>query len=91
MFRRLTSIPPALRTLTDPSRDGAQTLTSDQIPDWQRDNRHIVRGYRPGRADNLVSSLTSMHNETCNIYTHLIGALLLPIIASGSMNVLAHP
>jgi adiponectin receptor len=91
MFRILTSIPSIMRTLTDPSRDGVQTLTWEQIPHWRRDNRHIVKGYPPGKAKYLATSLTFLHNETCNIYTHLIGALLLPIVAFGYMNVLTHP
>jgi adiponectin receptor len=80
-------------TLPDPSKNGTKTLTWDEIPDWQRDNRYIVRGYRPGRADYLevLTSLTFLHNETCNIYSHLIGALLLPIIAFCTMNFLGLP
>ncbi|KAL1583124.1 hypothetical protein WHR41_08258 [Cladosporium halotolerans] len=58
----------------------AQTLTvlwRDLAP-WQQDNQHIHSGYRP--ASNSYSrsfaSLSHLHNESVNIYTHLVGALL---------------
>lgn len=37
----------------------------------------------------IFGSLTFIHNETCNIYTHLIGALLLPLVATVSVQYLA--
>lgn len=58
----------------------ARTLTvlwHDLAP-WQQDNQHIHSGYRP--ASNSYSrsfaSLSHLHNESVNIYTHLVGALL---------------
>ena len=81
----------ATKTGTGSLKVRARTLTWDEIPDWQRDNRHIITGYRSGRANYLetLTSLTFLHNETCNIYTHLIGALLLLVIATSSMEVLS--
>lgn len=77
----------------DPPKAGARTVTWHEVPEWQRDNRYILSGYRPGKADYLdvLTSLTFLHNETCNVYTHLIGALLLPLIATASMKVLSEP
>ena len=71
----------------------ASTVTWDEIPEWQRDNKHILSGYRTERADYLeiLTSLTFLHNETCNVYTHLVGALLLPLIATTYMRVLSEP
>jgi hypothetical protein len=37
-----------------------------------------------------LESLTSIHNETCNIYTHLIGVLLIPSTPS-SLSKLVNP
>lgn len=60
-----------------------RTVTLHDIPKWRRDNKYILTGYRL-EADNLqaVKSLTFLHNETCNIYTHLVSAILLPFFAS---------
>ncbi|KAF5643221.1 mPR-like GPCR [Fusarium sp. NRRL 52700] len=60
-----------------------RTVTQHEIPEWRRDNKYILAGYRPLEADYLqvMKSLTFLHNETCNVYTHLIGAVLLPLFA----------
>lgn len=69
---------------TAPPRAEAQTVTWHEVSEWQRDNKYILSGYRPEKADYLeiFTSLTFLHNETCNVYTHLLGALLLPLIAT---------
>lgn len=83
-----TMKPPATR----PSAE-ARTVTWHEIPEWQRDNEYILSGYRPEKADYLeiLDSLTFLHNDTCNVYTHMIGALLLPLIAIAFMQVLSKP
>lgn len=70
-----------------------RTVTWHEISEWQRDNRYILSGYRPEKADYLATftSLTFLHNETCNVYTHLVGALILPLIATALMRVLSEP
>ena len=64
-----------------------------EISDWQRENKYILGGYRPEQADYkaILASLTFAHNETCNVYTHLIGALLLPLVATATMQYLGEP
>jgi adiponectin receptor len=49
-----------------------------EIDPWQQDNHYIISGYRPASNSYIksFSSLSYLHNETVNIYTHLIGALL---------------
>jgi adiponectin receptor len=49
----------------------------DDLPHWQRDNHHIHTGYRPASSSFLVSfqSLSYLHNESVNIYTHLLPGL----------------
>lgn len=71
----------------------ARTTTWHEIPERQRDNKYILSGYRLEKADylDIVTSLTFLHNETCNVYTHLVGALLLPLIATTFMRVLSEP
>lgn len=58
----------------------------DEIPSWQQDNEYILSGYRQatGCFKTCVESLGYAHNETINIYSHLIGAaifLTAPIYA----------
>lgn len=53
-------------------------VTWDQLPDWQKDNHYIISGYVP-QTDSYkkcVSSLSYIHNETVNIYTHLVPSLV---------------
>ena len=71
----------------------ARTAMWHEIPEWQFDNQYILRGYRPEKADYLeiLSSLTFLHNETCNVYTHLIGAVLLPFVATVFLRFLGEP
>lgn len=75
------------------SKARARTVTWQQISGWQFDNQYILSGYRPEEADYLkvISSLTFLHNETCNVYTHLVGALLLPLVATVFLRHLAEP
>jgi len=52
-----------------------------EISPWQQDNHYIRSGYRAQSNSYTKSwkSLGYLHNETVNIYTHLIGALLAAI------------
>ncbi|KAK8116169.1 hemolysin-III family protein [Apiospora sp. TS-2023a] len=49
-----------------------------QIPPWQQDNEYILSGYRPTSGSTWLSlaSLTYLHNQTINAYSHLLGALI---------------
>ncbi|KAI9830395.1 MAG: hypothetical protein M1826_004818 [Phylliscum demangeonii] len=69
--------PTASTTSTPP----AMLVAWDELAAWQRDNRYIRAGYRRA-SHSLRQSLLSlryMHNESVNIYSHLIGALLFPV------------
>lgn len=48
----------------------------DALPPWRRDNPSILTGYRPTSHSLLLSlrSLGYLHNESVNIWTHLLGA-----------------
>jgi hypothetical protein len=78
---------------TNQSKAKARTVTWQEISEWQHDNKYILRGYRPEKADYLeiLTSLTFLHNETCNVYTHLVGALFLPLVATVFLRYLAEP
>lgn len=66
-------------------------MTWEEAEEWQRDNPYIRHGYRPGTASftALLKSMTILHNETFNVYTHFIGALLVPFLASTYMQLLS--
>ena len=85
-----------MSTTNDPtnlSKAKARTVTWQEISEWQLDNKYILCGYRTEKADYLeiFTSLTFLHNETCNVYTHLVGALLLPLVATAFLRYLAEP
>lgn len=54
------------------------TLLWHEIHPWQQDNHYIQSGYRPASYSYSKSakSLFYLHNETVNVYTHLLGALV---------------
>ncbi|KAH9877118.1 hypothetical protein IAQ61_002481 [Plenodomus lingam] len=88
-----TAVDSAKQALSDVTKE-AQTLEKkveekltllwDELAPWQQDNHYIHSGYRPQSSSfyKSFSSLSYLHNETVNIYTHLIGALLA-LFASG--------
>lgn len=54
------------------------TYLWSEIPSWQQDNHYITSGYR-GASNSYAKSWKSLlyiHNETVNIYTHLLGAVI---------------
>ncbi|KAJ5051834.1 uncharacterized protein L3040_001605 [Drepanopeziza brunnea f. sp. 'multigermtubi'] len=66
-------------------------LTWDEIEFWQQDNEYITSGYRaPSRSIcKSLKSLFRIHNETVNIYSHLLGGLLftcLPLLISSQIS-----
>jgi adiponectin receptor len=57
-------------------------LSWHEIPSWLQDNHYILSNYR-GPSHSLrksFSSLFYLHTEFVNIYTHLVGALVLAFI-----------
>ncbi|KAI5863798.1 mPR-like GPCR protein [Durotheca rogersii] len=65
-------------------------LSFDEIPGWYQDNSYIRGGYRPvlQSARACFRSWTYVHNETMNIYTHLVPAAAL--LLAGVIYVSAH-
>lgn len=68
----------AAAIVEQPTKAIRRLLHWDDLLDWQRDNHHILTGYREASFSFLGSleSLTYLHNQTVNIYTHLIPSLL---------------
>ncbi|KAL2130173.1 hypothetical protein VTI74DRAFT_6805 [Chaetomium olivicolor] len=53
----------------------------DDLPAWRRDNPSIHSGYRP-ESNSFLGSLRSLfylHNESVNIWTHLLGAVFFSL------------
>ncbi|KAH9899349.1 HlyIII-domain-containing protein [Cubamyces lactineus] len=63
----------------EPDKLSRKTLTWLEIPDWQKDNEYILTGYRRATASwraCAASVFGYLHNETVNIHSHLLGAVL---------------
>jgi adiponectin receptor len=58
-------------------RNGSILLPFDEIPEWQQDNEYIRHGYRPesGSMRACFASWLYLHNETINIFSHLVPAI----------------
>ncbi|KIW11151.1 hypothetical protein PV08_10451 [Exophiala spinifera] len=87
-----------MSTTSDPhptqnTKASAKTVTWLEISGWHLDNKYILSGYRREKADYLeiLASLTFLHNETCNVYTHLIGTGLLLLVATVFLRYLDQP
>ncbi|KAK3649712.1 hypothetical protein LTR56_006672 [Elasticomyces elasticus] len=54
------------------------TLLWNDIPEWLRDSHYIHSGYRPASNSyrDSIASLSYLHNESVNVYTHLAGAIM---------------
>ncbi|KAI0382007.1 HlyIII-domain-containing protein [Hypomontagnella monticulosa] len=81
------------QTAIDVERKIASTLLVlwDDLPSWRRDNHFILSGYRPD-SNSYWRSFTSLfyvHNESVNIWTHLVGALFFPTVGAWLYHVIA--
>jgi adiponectin receptor len=58
--------------------ENSLTILWDDLPSWQQDNHYIYSGYRPASASFKKSwaSLGYLHNESVNIYSHLVPAVI---------------
>jgi adiponectin receptor len=56
-----------------------------ELPDWQQDNQHIHSGYRSASNSyrRSIASLGYIHNESVNIYSHLVGAIFFILAGIG--------
>lgn len=57
-------------------------LSYDSAPDWSRDNKSITHGYRPitNSIRACYESWLYFHNETINIFSHLLPSILAVFI-----------
>ena len=65
------------------SRDIVTLQKWENIKPWQQDNEYILRHYRPCSNDHWksIASLSYLHNQTVNVVSHLLGALIF--VAAG--------
>eukprot|EP00887_Chlorella_sp_A99_P005084 scaffold25.g5084.t1 len=67
----------------------ARWLTYTNAPPHTVDNRFILKGYRPqGTFRRNLRSLWQLHNETGNIWTHLIGFLIFLFLTATTWHIL---
>ncbi|KAI8601007.1 hemolysin-III related-domain-containing protein [Dissophora ornata] len=68
---------------TEGQTDRSLLCTWEDIPHWMRDNPAIVTGYRrvTYSYQKCIRSLWYLHNESVNIWSHLLGAIAFIIIA----------
>ncbi|BFZ65195.1 hypothetical protein YB2330_006358 [Saitoella coloradoensis] len=61
----------------------ALIIAWDDLEHWQHDNKYITGGYRRTAASfrACFASLFYLHNESVNIWSHLLGSLLFTVIA----------
>ena len=60
-----------------------QNVGFDALPEWLKDNQYLKQGYRPVTKSfrDCLKSVFRWHNETGNIWTHLVGFALLVALA----------
>ncbi len=69
---------PHIQKVHTESRKKPDLITYDQLPTWYQDNEYVVGGYRPESFSTATcfASLMYVHNETVNIYSHMIPAIV---------------
>lgn len=59
-------------------RVGARLVDFEDAPEYMKDNKYILSGYRVDHsAWQCAKSIFALHNETGNIWTHLVGFFVL--------------
>ena len=66
-------------------KSSTSTLSFGALPDWLKDNEFIHGSYRPPTLSvrKCFNSVFRLHNETWNIWTHLIGFLFFLVLVMG--------
>lgn len=89
----MESVKKAAHGLAQVEKEAESRLTVlwHDLPHWRQDNHYILSGYRPSSNSYLKSfqSLSYLHNESVNIYTHLVGAILAFLGAFAIYGILA--
>ena len=69
---------------TESKAEEILTVLWHQIPEWLQDNHYIQSGYRPpsNSYQRSAASITYLHNESVNIWTHFLGAIAAALTAA---------
>lgn len=69
---------------TEQEKSRPALITYENLPEWYQDNKFICAAYRPvsNSTQACFKSWLYLHNETVNIYTHLVPAIL-SLLAEG--------
>ncbi|KAM0756385.1 HlyIII-domain-containing protein [Meredithblackwellia eburnea MCA 4105] len=64
-------------TFKSPPSSSSRTIKLEELEDWRLDNEYILTGYRRTLPSykQCIQSLSYWHNESVNIWTHLLGSL----------------
>eukprot|EP00758_Cryptobia_borreli_P018005 Tbor_TRINITY_DN6307_c0_g1::TRINITY_DN6307_c0_g1_i1::g.17817::m.17817/K07297/ADIPOR; adiponectin receptor len=64
--------------------DGSLPLYNfNELPKWMQDNEFIISSYRAHYSVSMIlKSLFAIHNETANIWTHLLGLLFFIVLTA---------
>lgn len=89
----LLTIAPLKNMLSKFPSSKPRLLHFDELPKWYQDNPSIRTAYRPvsNSYHACIHSLSYLHNETLNIYTHLLPAVILAFaLPTLQLNISAH-
>ncbi|KAF7557877.1 hypothetical protein G7046_g5932 [Stylonectria norvegica] len=83
-LRRLSSNSSTAGSLLNSARtfenrlEQALLIRWEDLPTWRHDNHYILTGYRQSRNSYIhsIKSLFYLHNETVNVWSHLLGAIV---------------
>ena len=72
-----------VETKAETSIENWQLVCFEELPQWMKDNDYVRSSYRPHLPSYEVcfKSIFRVHNQTTNIWTHLLGSLLFNYIA----------
>lgn len=89
--KRAKSIQKPIENLKDAVQEEL-TILWDRIEDWRKDNHYILSGYRQTSNSYLKSaaSLKYLHNESVNIWSHLVPAGILAFYGPILLRKLSH-
>jgi adiponectin receptor len=83
LFRKVSQTGPSPSKSSAPSETSKPQLCNfEKLPKWYQENPYIRTAYRPvsNSSQACIYSLTYLHNETLNIYTHLVPAVVLALV-----------
>ncbi|OJD37371.1 hemolysin-iii channel protein izh2 [Diplodia corticola] len=71
------------KTRSRPTNSSTTLLAYNELAPWQQDNEYILTSYRPLSRSyaRSIRSIPTLHNQTVNIWTHLLGLVFFASLA----------